>query len=256
MKKRTAAIREVDKQCQYKRSCENPAIIELYTKFLGEPNGPKAEQLLHTHYSPRPVAETEAEQLPAPTELEAVAGIDTIGVLYATVGGTTELAAQRIFKELKASKLNAQIWPMDGFLAANLKKLPYAIFLTCTFGDGELPPMSHRVMEWLEEQPNNTLKNLKFAVFGLGSTKYSNFCMAAKKFDFKLAGLGGTRLIEVGLGDARAEDGYNTSFDPWLLHLYEDLGVEPPSTSELNFMFISVRICTGSTLSCNAWISS
>ncbi|HHW98865.1 MAG TPA: hypothetical protein GX738_04450, partial [Firmicutes bacterium] len=32
---------------------ENPAVKELYRSFLGEPNGEKAHQLLHTHYQAR-----------------------------------------------------------------------------------------------------------------------------------------------------------------------------------------------------------
>ena len=49
------------------------------------------------------------------------------------------------------------------------------------------------------------LQQLKYAVFGLGSSKYNNFNLAAKKLDFKLEGLGATRMLDVGLGDDRAE---------------------------------------------------
>ena len=38
----------------YKRqSHENPYIQQLYSEYLGEPCGPKAHKLLHTHYIDR-----------------------------------------------------------------------------------------------------------------------------------------------------------------------------------------------------------
>lgn len=51
--KRIEAIYQVDKNLSLRKSHENPAIKQLYEEFLGEPNGEKAHQLLHTHYLPR-----------------------------------------------------------------------------------------------------------------------------------------------------------------------------------------------------------
>lgn len=51
--KRIEAIYQVDKNLSLRKSHENPAIKQLYEEFLGEPNGEKAHQLLHTHYLAR-----------------------------------------------------------------------------------------------------------------------------------------------------------------------------------------------------------
>lgn len=51
LKARQKAIYEIDKDSTFRKSHENPAIIELYKTFLGEPLGERAHQLLHTHYS-------------------------------------------------------------------------------------------------------------------------------------------------------------------------------------------------------------
>lgn len=48
---RRAAMFESDDAYKIRKSHENPAIIELYEKFLGEPMGEKAHHLLHTHYN-------------------------------------------------------------------------------------------------------------------------------------------------------------------------------------------------------------
>jgi NADP-reducing hydrogenase subunit HndD len=50
---RAQALYSIDGSKELRRSHENPAIQELYAGFLGEPGGPKAHELLHTHYKAR-----------------------------------------------------------------------------------------------------------------------------------------------------------------------------------------------------------
>jgi len=50
MAKRLKAVYEEDKNLPRRKSHENPAVSELYKQFLGEPNGHKSHELLHTHY--------------------------------------------------------------------------------------------------------------------------------------------------------------------------------------------------------------
>jgi NADP-reducing hydrogenase subunit HndD len=52
-RKRTEAIYAEDMGMELRKSHENPEIIHLYKEFLGEPNGHKAHELLHTHYLKR-----------------------------------------------------------------------------------------------------------------------------------------------------------------------------------------------------------
>ena len=53
IKKRQAAIYTEDGNKTVRKSHENPAIIELYETFLGEPMSEKAHELLHTTYAPK-----------------------------------------------------------------------------------------------------------------------------------------------------------------------------------------------------------
>lgn len=50
---RAKAIYDQDKSMELRKSHENPAIKKLYDEFLGEPNGHKAHEILHTSYVPR-----------------------------------------------------------------------------------------------------------------------------------------------------------------------------------------------------------
>jgi len=52
---RASALYAEDEGKVLRKSHENPAIQRLYKEFLGEPNGHKAHELLHTHYTERPL---------------------------------------------------------------------------------------------------------------------------------------------------------------------------------------------------------
>ncbi len=51
--RRIDAIYREDRRMPIRKSHENPAIIQIYKEFLGEPLGHKSHELLHTHYTPR-----------------------------------------------------------------------------------------------------------------------------------------------------------------------------------------------------------
>ncbi len=51
--KRTEALYAEDMGMPIRKSHENPEVIAIYKDFLGEPNGHKSHDLLHTHYTAR-----------------------------------------------------------------------------------------------------------------------------------------------------------------------------------------------------------
>ncbi len=51
--KRASALYRQDMLKKVRQSHHNPAVQELYRSFLGQPNGEKSHQLLHTHYQAR-----------------------------------------------------------------------------------------------------------------------------------------------------------------------------------------------------------
>jgi NADH-quinone oxidoreductase subunit G len=52
---RTSGIYADDEKSRYRCSHQNPFISQVYKEFLGEPNGHKAHELLHTKYVERPL---------------------------------------------------------------------------------------------------------------------------------------------------------------------------------------------------------
>ena len=51
--RRAQALYTIDQAKTLRRSHENRAVQQLYADFLGEPGGPLAHELLHTHYTPK-----------------------------------------------------------------------------------------------------------------------------------------------------------------------------------------------------------
>lgn len=53
LKKRAAALYQADEEKPIRKSHENPFVQQLYKEYMGEPCGPLAHKLLHTHYIDR-----------------------------------------------------------------------------------------------------------------------------------------------------------------------------------------------------------
>ena len=60
---------------------------------------------------------------------------------------------------------------------------------------------------------SGALSNVRFSVFGLGSSSYPKFCSFAKIVDACLGELGAERIAELGLGDELC--GQEESFRRW-----------------------------------------
>jgi NADH-quinone oxidoreductase subunit G len=54
-RQRIQGLYQDDETHEVRCSHENPAIKKLYADYLGKPLSEKAHELLHTHYTPRPV---------------------------------------------------------------------------------------------------------------------------------------------------------------------------------------------------------
>ncbi|CAG2103052.1 unnamed protein product, partial [Medioppia subpectinata] len=67
--------------------------------------------------------------------------------------------------------------------------------------------------------PIGPLSNIRFAVFGLGSSAYPNFCAFGRYLDTMLSELGGERILKVGSGDELC--GQEQSFGDWASIAFE-----------------------------------
>ena len=107
---------------------------------------------------------------------------------------------------------------MDEFQIIKLPLTKLAVFIIATTGEGEAPETMQNSWKFLlrRDLPANSLKQLKFSVFGLGDSSYALFNAMAKKLTQRLLDLGATLIHQVGLGDYQHDFGYEGEFDPWL----------------------------------------
>ncbi|XP_064607290.1 pyruvate:ferredoxin oxidoreductase-like [Liolophura sinensis] len=151
-------------------------------------------------------------------------------ILYGSETGNAENLAHVFSTELKRRGIRAKCLAMDDF---DVEELPsqanvYCIVATC--GQGEFPGNCKNFWEQLSKPdlPADFLENTKFAVFGLGDTSYVFYNESAKAFDKRLEELGAQRILDIGLGDDKDDEKYETAWSDWCPNLWNELGTPPP----------------------------
>ena len=99
--------------------------------------------------------------------------------------------------------LKATIMSCDAFPVFQLPTQRLVVFIVATTGEGECPSSMQNTWKFLlrADLPDGSLKNLNFAVFGLGDSSYELFNAMAIKATKRLLDLGAAMVLETGLGD-------------------------------------------------------
>ncbi|CAM9822019.1 unnamed protein product [Chrysoparadoxa australica] len=96
-----------------------------------------------------------------------------------------------------------------------------------------MPDNAHVTWRFLLRRalPRDSLKGLKFALFGLGDSGYDKYNAAARKLRIRLLQLGASEVVERGFGDDQSAKGAWGDLDPWAALLWkclEELHPWPP----------------------------
>jgi NADPH-ferrihemoprotein reductase len=137
-------------------------------------------------------------------------------VLYGSQTGTAEEYANTFAEEASRSYgFNAMPIDLVDYSPDDLAEESLVVFLVATYGEGEPTDNARDFYDWLRDNShsNDTLSNLKFAVFGLGNKQYKLYQAMGRYFDKRLEQLGGTRVVEAGEGDADAD--IEQDFEDW-----------------------------------------
>ncbi|KAL2855204.1 cytochrome P450 [Aspergillus pseudodeflectus] len=140
-------------------------------------------------------------------------------ILYGSNSGTCETLARRIAAD--AASKGVQVRRFDG-LDSGRSALPtdHPVVIVTSSYEGQPPENAKQFVSWLEEleQENNgdtPLKGVDFTVFGCGNKEWAQtFHRIPKLVDSLLEKLGGSRLAEMGLADASADELFST-FETW-----------------------------------------
>lgn len=151
-------------------------------------------------------------------------------ILYATETGNALDAAERLGREAERRGCPIRIFSLDEFDPSSLPCEKFVIFVVSTTGQGDTPnPMKAFWIFLLQRSlSRHWLEKTHYAVFGLGDSGYQKYNFVAKKLDKRLADLGGTAIIERGLGDDQHPSGYEGALDPWMSSLWTILYNQNP----------------------------
>lgn len=173
-------------------------------------------------------------------------------ILYATETGRSRNYAN-IVKDMFDRSFNCSLYDMDEYNRANLENEQLLLVVTSTFGSGDPPANgevfgrylldvrngrigfggttgrrnqrvsvvsrpSAEMLAMARDGMSQPLSQVKYAVFGLGSRAYPNFCAFAHTVDNLLATLGAEQVYECGEGDELC--GQEESFQSWLKECY------------------------------------
>ncbi len=130
----------------------------------------------------------------------------SIYVIFGSESGNAEG-----FANTAASKKGSKAVEANSFDFATLKSGDTLLVATSTWGDGEAPTNADKGLQKL--QAGVSLSGVNFAVFGIGSTGFSQFCKTAIDFDAALEKNGASRIVPVVTSD---DGNYDKDFAPWL----------------------------------------
>lgn len=160
-----------------------------------------------------------------------------IYLLYASQTGTTKDEAHLLSLQLKERGAQVTLLACEELEIVKMPEIQYCIFMVSTTGTNMLnvgqgdPPDNFKSM-WnfllIKTLPLDSLKNMKFSVFGFGDSSYEKFNWTSRKLYQRLIQLGATELSPRGLGDDKKEGGYFIDLKPWKVSLFEAIQKETP----------------------------
>uniref|UniRef100_A0A915ISR7 NADPH-dependent diflavin oxidoreductase 1 n=1 Tax=Romanomermis culicivorax TaxID=13658 RepID=A0A915ISR7_ROMCU len=144
-----------------------------------------------------------------------------LNIVFASQTGTAEDIAQRIYRQTKCRNFKSKCRSFDAFNFFDdsvIGNVSYFLFIVSTCGQGEMPDSLQATWKKLLRRnlPPSLLKNISFAVLGLGDSSYQKFNFAAKKFHRRLIQLGANSFQPLALADDQDEFGADSVTDKFI----------------------------------------
>ncbi|MDQ3228533.1 MAG: assimilatory sulfite reductase (NADPH) flavoprotein subunit [Pseudomonadota bacterium] len=181
-----------------------------------------AAGLARSHAAPaRPVAVPASESQAA----------QTLTIVYGSQTGNAKRLAETLAQQAENAGLATRLLRADAYPVRELRNERHLFIVISTQGDGDPPDDARAFVEFITGKRAPELKQLKYAVLGLGDSSYPQFCAIGRQLDERLAELGASRLLDRGDADLDVE----TIADPWLARALDTardaLKSQPPSAT-------------------------
>lgn len=133
-------------------------------------------------------------------------------IVYGSQTGNAKRLAEALTQQAQDAGIPVRLLRADAYATRELKQERYLYLVISTQGDGDPPDDARGLVEFIAGKRAPELKQLKYAVLGLGDSSYPQFCAIASKLDERLAELGATRLLDRGEADLDID----SIATPWL----------------------------------------
>ncbi|HEY5850268.1 MAG TPA: assimilatory sulfite reductase (NADPH) flavoprotein subunit [Lysobacter sp.] len=133
-------------------------------------------------------------------------------IVYGSQTGNAKRLAEQLARQAETAGLPVRLLRADAYPTRELKDERNLYLVISTQGDGDPPDDARALVEFIAGKRVPQLKQLRYAVLGLGDSSYPQFCAIGQKLDERLAELGATRLLPRGDADLDIE----TIATPWL----------------------------------------
>lgn len=141
----------------------------------------------------------------------------SIKILYGTQTGTSKALASKLMDTLNEKNMKAVVIPMNEYEIDDLKWESIIVLIVSTYEGGKPPANAEAFYQQLKEDAldfrvhKNELKNVRYAIFGLGHSDYgNNFNKVAKNLDKFLKKLSSKALVRSYYADtASSKDIYD-----------------------------------------------
>ncbi len=149
-------------------------------------------------------------------------------IVYGSQTGNAKRLAEQLARQSEGAGLSIRLLRADAYPLRELKDERALTIVISTQGDGDPPDDARALVEFIVSKRAPALKQLKYAVLGLGDSSYPQFCAIGRQLDARLAELGGQRLLDRGDADLDLA----TVAEPWLVQALDAaktaLGSPPP----------------------------
>ncbi|KAH0577181.1 Flavodoxin [Spironucleus salmonicida] len=139
-----------------------------------------------------------------------------ISLVYASETGTAQGLADAAKAILEQKGLTCEIFSADAACASVFGS--NFVYITCTFYDGEHPASAQINGEFFAKSAPyiGACSGAKFAVFGIGSTSYEQFNVAAIEAETVFTGLGGTMVVDTVKHDMDGSEDVNQVLEAFI----------------------------------------
>ncbi|MEM1026774.1 MAG: flavodoxin domain-containing protein [Planctomycetota bacterium] len=139
---------------------------------------------------------------------EPAAPAPPVSILYGSQSGNCEALSKDLRKTAKAAGFEPKVSELNAVNPTELAGLGRVLIVCSTFGEGDPPDNALKFCEKILADDAPDLKDLDFAVCGMGDSSYTHFNKTGRDLDARLEQLGATRVAEFVACDVDYDDDY------------------------------------------------